>query len=243
MPCAGSCVSTLVTYASITVFSQREGDDTPWRPSRTKRRSPMRYTEIGGMPRAARRGRRPAQRSRRRSRSAGSGGRSRGCDRRCRRWSRARSSGARKRRSPLRPRACTTSSNGRIRLMSSGSPRSRRASVAEHLAASARWKSVSASSRRRPVSHGMPKGVLRQCGRPLRRRARAPCRCGGGAVGGETASPNWHWPEAPIAGARLAAWLPEVERDELVAAAVGEQPPSSPPRPTRGRRRARGAAR
>ena len=59
-------------------------------------------------------------------------------------------------RSPRRPSAATTSSNGRMRLTSSGSRRSRWASRASTWRRRTRRKSFSTSARGKPVSAGIP---------------------------------------------------------------------------------------
>src|SRR3954454_16170740 len=148
-------VDTSVTYASMSAPAWARGTLTRWWPSRTKCRSPMRYTEIGGMslPRrwafaiCSQRGRVRVDVGRKlRSNSRGRPTlptiESSGID--CRPSER----------SPVRPSASTTSSNGRIRFTSEGSRRNRCASRASARWRRARVKSFCASFVGKPVSIG-----------------------------------------------------------------------------------------
>src|SRR5262245_21773627 len=152
-PAGGIAVSTSVTYASITFCPVASAIDTRWWPSWTKYISPIWYTSIGGSDSP----RRWASASRsHRSRTRPVVGRNRRSKSRllstvptmdssrivCRP----------RERSPRRPSAATTSSNGRIRLTSSGSRRSRWPSRASTWRRRARSKSFSTSERGNPVS-------------------------------------------------------------------------------------------
>ena len=111
-------------------------------------------------------------------------------------------------RSPARPSASTTSSNGRITATSSGSPRRRAESSASARRRRARAKSDWASARGEPVSGGM---ALNATGRRTRAKHPAVRRRGGrGCRGGGSSRSRWCAVAPSFCGRRRTAALTAV---------------------------------
>ena len=166
--------------------------------------------------------------------SAGTGGRSPGCESTVPTIVSSRIVCRPSRRSPRQPRAATTSSNGRMRLTSSGSRRSRWASRASTWRRRTRRKSFSTSARGKPVSAGIAL--------PAARESRPTARAGAGVARPARSRPDLEQvPAGHVADERAAQPDGPGAHAVRVHVPVQQHGRAAAPRPARAAPRTRGA--